>query len=353
VFRLAVSLLLAAALVSAGSTRAAIAEPVAGAAVEASPADRALTEARDAGERARIGDFAGAVLGFKRAHELDPRAEYACNIGIAYYKARDLPRAQFFLEGCLTGGGQLPVDFVASVKRVLTTVESRLHAGAFAPVEIRVSPPTARILASSFASDEPIASGRRIWLAVGRHLLLAAVRDHETRQIVVDLVGRDPQRVDIVLQPLPGAVAAVAAAPVPKPVPVAPAPAALAPTFQPPAPAASFQGDRAPRRSSARPFAIAMTISAVVGFAVSTAFYLAAEEAQNKADASTDPYGDPSAEFEADSYRYFAITGYVSTAVAASMAMILWSRVKAQSKPPVLGASGGNGGGAVWLGGRF
>jgi hypothetical protein len=355
VARPAVSLVLAAGIVvGAAGPQPALAQPAPAAAV--APADTAaaaLSKAREAGERAGAGDYAGAVTLFKQASALDARPEYACNVGIAYYKARDLPRAHFFLETCLSTGSRLPADFLGSVKRVFETVEQRLQAGAFAPVEVRVSPAHARILVSSFASDEPVASGRRIWLRVGQHLFLATALRHETRQIAVDLVGRDPRRVDMVLEPLPGEAPPIrppttAPAAAPAPVPVAPAPVAPAATPPPPVLLSPIVHTDSRRRSPTRAFAIGASVGAVIGFTLSTVFYVAAEDAQSRADD-----GDIYAEVDASGYRYLAVTGYISTAILGVTAAVLWGQVSKQNRSPMVGASAGDGSASLWLGGRF
>jgi hypothetical protein len=356
VVRLAVPLALAAGLLVAG--RAAVAEPAPAPAV--APADSAavaMSKARAAGERAQRGDYAGAVRLFKEANALDARPEYACNVGIAYYKARDLPRAYVFLEDCLAAAGELPADFQTAVRRVFATVEERLEAGDFAPVELRVSPPHARIVVSSFASDEPIASGRRVWLRVGQHLVLATALGHETRQIAVDLFNRDPRRVDMVLEPLLGdrnrvAAPAPAPAPVPTPPPVATtAPAAtMAPAPTPPAPVVLTPVIHTPdsrRRSPTYVFAVGATVATVVGFTLSTLLMVASSDSEP--DDPYDPYdSDPAAE----GLRVMAVTGYIGTAITGVASVVLWSQVSRQNKAMV-GASAGDGSASLWLGGRF
>jgi hypothetical protein len=335
------------------------AEPTPAATVAPSDsAAAALSKAREAGERARAGDYAGAVRLFKQAHGLDARPEYACNVGIAYYKARDLPRAHYFLDGCLAAGADLPADFLASVRRVFATVEERLEAGDFAPVELRVSPAHARIIVSSFASDEPIATGRRIWLPVGQHLLLATALRHETRQIAVDLLNRDPRGIDMVLEPFPGQAPANPA-PAPAPAPsAAPAPRLATPSrvampprvssarLVRPAPLASIVDPGSARRvAPSRGAAVGLTVGATISFAVSTLFILAADEAESP----DDPYD---VDADAAMYRTLGITGYVATAGLGVAALILWGKASSQQKAMV-GASAGGGNTSLWLGGRF
>jgi hypothetical protein len=353
VVRLAVPLALATGLLVAA--RSAVAEPAPTPVAPADSAAAAMSKARAAGERAQRGDYAGAVRLFKEANALDARPEYACNVGIAYYKARDLPRAHVFLEDCLAAGGELPADFQDAVRRVFATVEERLEAGDFAPVELRVSPPHARIVVSSFANDEPIASGRRVWLRVGQHLVLATALGHETRQIAVDLFNRDPRRIDMVLEPLPGdraRVASPAPAPVATPAPAAPpAPAAtMAPAATPPPPVVLTPVIHTPdgrRRSPTYVFAVGATVATVVGFTLSTLLMVASSDSEP--DDPYDPYdSDPAAE----GLRVMAVTGYIGTAITGVASVVLWSQVSRQNKAMV-GASAGDGSASLWLGGRF
>jgi hypothetical protein len=324
-------------------------QPAAAVAPSDTPAAAALSKAREAGERARAGDYAGAVHLFKQANVLDARPEYACNVGIAYYKARDLPRAHYFLDGCLATGGDLPPDFLASVRRVFTTVEERLRAGDFAPVEIRVSPPQARVIVSSFASDEPITSGRRIYLRVGQHLLLATANRHETRQIAIDLFNTDPRYVEMVLEPFP--VEAPALAPAPTAAP-APAPRIAMPPRVASAPLVAPQrveSIKAPgdgrRVAPSRGAAVGLTVGATITFAVSTLFLLAADEAES-------PDDEYAVDADAAAYRTLGITGYVATAGLGLASLILWGKVASQQKAMV-SAGAGDGSASLWLTGRF
>jgi len=58
-------------------------------------ADPATAEQRaaEAKDRATHGDLPGAAAKFREAYAADPRPDLICNVGIAYYKAKDLPRA--------------------------------------------------------------------------------------------------------------------------------------------------------------------------------------------------------------------------------------------------------------------
>jgi hypothetical protein len=301
----------------------------------------AMERARAADARARAGDFAAAALLFKQAHALDRRAEYACNVGIAYYKARDLPRAHLFLDACLLDGGALPRDFVASVWRVLATVETRLREGDFAPVELRVAPAHARLQIATFGDDEPVVGSRRIWLPLGRHIVLATAADHATRQFTLEVSRRDAQQAAIVLDPLP----VFAVAPSPAGTPAA-APGVAIDLAPPPRDA----------RSTVRRAAVGITIAAGVGAVISTGLLIAK--------AGDEPEYPGAGATPEELLRYLdernqgstagtlAGISIVLTALTGVAAGICWSIALSRpaSSAPQVGFAPAAGGGQLWLG---
>ena len=353
-FPLVVVALLAAGRVAAADPKSAGAAPAAPPASAASSSE-ALTRARAAEARARAGDYAGAIVLFKEAFALDGRAEYACNVGVAYYKARDLPRAQLFLDACLLSGADLPQSFVASVWRVLETVEGRLRQGDYAPIDLRIAPADAEVRVSLFADDEPVIGSRRIWLPVGNHTITAAAPGHTKRQFTVEVGSRQAQRIDVVLpaeSPPPASQAN--SKPITDPAPsrppplAAPRPAQLnRPLFTP-----TFEGDE-PRKQPSKPVpglgaAKGTGIAALISLGVSIAFYASAGDSSDDPD---DPYDDidPAAE----SARMLSYMGFTASAVLGTVSIALFARGAASSNKPTVSASGSSNGGTVWLSGRF
>jgi len=192
-------------------------------------ASRARYLAMAADALARSGDYEEAIIGFKEAYALDPRVEYRCNVGIAYYRAGDLPRAHLFLGLCLERGADLPAAFTDQARRVLASVEDRLRHGDFTPIEVLVTPLSATIRVSSFARDETFEGWRRIWLPFGGHALEASAPGFQRRVVVVAAVERESQTVNVVLEPnppepAPPAEPAAEREPAPEPEPPPPAP---------------------------------------------------------------------------------------------------------------------------------
>lgn len=169
----------------------------------ADDAGDALDLARQGETAAANGDLPGAVALFKRALALDPRPEYQCNVGVAYYKGGDLPRAQLFLSLCLARGSHLDAGFLDGVRGVLVAVEDTLRAGEFTPVDVVVSPPSAEFTVSAFGADEAVIGGRLVWLPSGDHTIVVTASGHVTQTVPVSATGHDLVRVPVTLEELP------------------------------------------------------------------------------------------------------------------------------------------------------
>ncbi|HEX5061818.1 MAG TPA: hypothetical protein VFV99_20765, partial [Kofleriaceae bacterium] len=132
-------------------------------------ADRAAAEAQT---RAANSDFIGAAAKYREAFKAEPRPDLMCNVGVAYYKAKDLPRAQRYLDQCLSIGTSLDRAFIDNVKKVLAAVETKLAAGNFTPVDLLVQPPAATTnVEGGVPFDEPLLGSRRVWFPFGKYKL--------------------------------------------------------------------------------------------------------------------------------------------------------------------------------------
>src|SRR5262245_8231343 len=91
---------------------------------------------REAEALAAQSNFVGAAAKYREAYAADPRAEYMCNIGVAYYKAKDLPRAERYLDQCLVIGKSLDAAFLDNVAKVERAVVDQLKKGDFTPIDL-------------------------------------------------------------------------------------------------------------------------------------------------------------------------------------------------------------------------
>lgn len=175
---------------------------VAGLALRASAdpagADRA---AADAQVRADAGDFFGAAAKYREAFREQPRPDLMCNVGVAYYKAKDLPRAQRYLDQCLRIGASLDAGFITNVRKVLTAVEQKLASGKFTPIDLAIQPDTAASTLDGGVHDEAIVGSRRVWVPFGSYTLVVHAEGFvdEKQPIVAD--NTKPRSISVKLLP--------------------------------------------------------------------------------------------------------------------------------------------------------
>ena len=150
-------------------------------------ADRAAAEA-DALARAK--DFRGAAAKFREAYAADPRPDFMCNVGVAYHKAQELPRAQLFLSRCLERGSALDGKFIDLVRATLAKLEASLKAGSYTPVDVVVEPRFATVSIDAFASDETFDGGRTVWLAFATYHVTARADGYQSRTVEVTAKDR-------------------------------------------------------------------------------------------------------------------------------------------------------------------
>ncbi|HEY1552014.1 MAG TPA: hypothetical protein VGG28_29510 [Kofleriaceae bacterium] len=165
-------------------------------------ADRATSDqlAADAAKLAASGDLAGAASTFRAAFAADPRPELVCNVGVAYYKLADLPRADRYLNECIATGGALDTAFLTRVRTALDSVESGLLAHALAPIDLDVSPATAIVVVDAWP-DEPLVGAHRVWVAYGHHNITVRAPDYAAQTIELDVTSHAPIVRRVVLAP--------------------------------------------------------------------------------------------------------------------------------------------------------
>ena len=149
-------------------------------------ADRAVTEA-DALVRAK--DYLGAATKFREAYAADPRPDLICNVGVAYHKAQELPRAQLYLGRCLERGSALDGAFMTVVRDTLARLEAALKTGNYTPVDVVIDPRFATVAIDAFAADETFDGGRTVWLPFGAYHV--TVRAEGYRSQTVEVAAKD------------------------------------------------------------------------------------------------------------------------------------------------------------------
>jgi hypothetical protein len=160
----------------------------------------ATSLAADANALAARGDFAGAAAKFEDANAMSPRIELLCNIGVAYDKAKDLPRAHRFLSECVQHGATLDAKFIGAVRETLAGIDKELHVGSYAEVDVRVDPADAVLVVSAWGEREKLTGSQQLWLAFGTYHLsahAAGYRD-EQRDVTVSSASVPPVEIHLV-----------------------------------------------------------------------------------------------------------------------------------------------------------
>jgi hypothetical protein len=195
VTRAALSLLVVLGVLAGG---VAMAQPAAPdrTAPDPAAADRAAAEAN---ALARDGKFVEAAAKFREAWRADRlRPELFCNIGIVYYKAKDLVRAHLLLGQCLEQAALDP-KFVDAARTALASVEAVLRGGRHAPVRIVVEPPASAVAIAELDPDGSFLGSRVVWLPLGSHRIAARAEGYVDAEEVVTTKSPEPTTVRIEL----------------------------------------------------------------------------------------------------------------------------------------------------------
>jgi hypothetical protein len=180
----------------------------------ADAATDAAALAKEATELATASEYAQAAIKFRAAYAIDARAEYLCNVGVAYQRAKDLPRASLYLNECLVRGTTLDPTFVGLVKKALSVAEDTMRAGEFAPLSITLAPESAAIALSGWDTDEKFIGSRIIWVPFGEQTLTVTDDGYTTATKPIDVHARIRQDMHIELSK-PAPVVVVTRAPPP------------------------------------------------------------------------------------------------------------------------------------------
>jgi len=148
-------------------------------------ADREAAEARALGD---AGDFAKAAIKFRLAYGHEARPSFICNAGVAYYKAKDLTRAQYYLGRCLKLRDQLEAGFLDLLTKAIAAVTARLEAAHYPRIELVPDPADATVTVAGATSpfDEPVVAGI-VWVPPGRYTLTFHAAGHADKSHVVDV----------------------------------------------------------------------------------------------------------------------------------------------------------------------
>lgn len=270
---------------------------------------------------ARAKDYLGAAAKFREAYAADPRPDLICNVGVAYHKAQELPRAQLFLSRCLERGSALGGSFIDVVRATMSRLEASLKAGKFTPVDVVVEPRFASVAIDAFAADEAFEGGRTVWLGFG------------TYHVTVRADGYTPQTVEVVakdraVMALRIALEREVVQPIREPDPVD---RSTTGTIIAPAPGPTPEPER-PNPAPRRPSLVLPIATAAGAVAVASLAVVARLKAGDHADHARFALDGDSYQTEADATRQWNTLFGVGLAVAGASAIAsgyFWYRVAA------------------------
>jgi hypothetical protein len=137
-------------------------------------------------------DMAQAIVLFKKAERLYPRASHNCNIGLAYARLGKWPRSFLYLERCrVRWNKSVDGERPSWIVRRLKEAAGELAAGDYALVAFTVEPNDAVLTVSAFEPDDLIEPGA-VWLPFGKHTVTArkGTLPAKTVQVTIDSRAR-------------------------------------------------------------------------------------------------------------------------------------------------------------------
>ena len=162
---------------------------------ERAQADKLVLQGAELGQQ---GQFRQAILYFKSAEELAPRASHDCNIGLAYARWERYPEALYYLQRCkIRTKKELPTwvdERIANTRRVLAE-------GKFAEVDIAIGPMSlAEISFDVLAPDEVFVAPIKIWLPLGEVIVTLRSIGFRPLERKIVLESTKPQPFHFVLE---------------------------------------------------------------------------------------------------------------------------------------------------------
>jgi len=159
----------------------------------------AIAASKAAEQLAADSKYVEAAAKYREAFALDPRPEFLCNVGVAYQRAKQLPKAQVYLAECLRRGGHFEAAFVTAIRTGLEAVEAKLRDGDFTPLDVVVEPRGALVRVDDDPPAEAMVGSRLIYVPFGHHTLAVTADGFVEQRREVDVVSRSQRQVTIQL----------------------------------------------------------------------------------------------------------------------------------------------------------
>ena len=151
------------------------------------------------GERlAKAKRYNDALLAFKSADKLFPKAEHDCWVGLAYARLQMPTQANFYVSRCQQrAGGRRPIPWYPKAKIL---AENMLKSGRYAAVRFESLHGGASIRPDTFDEDEWLDLPAKLWLPVGRYSVDAKAPGFDKKQLTVEVTSTRSQTVRVNLK---------------------------------------------------------------------------------------------------------------------------------------------------------
>lgn len=277
-------------------------------------ADRLAGEAE---ALAKVGKFGEAAERFREAWRNDKlRPTLLCNVGISYYKAKDLVRAHLLLGQCLEQSSLDP-KIGDGVRKALASAETVMRTGGHTPVRIVSEPSATSISILELGNDEAFVGSRVVWLPFGTYHVSAHAEGYIDQTQTVAPKTPEPVTLTITLAHVKL-----------EDKPVVERPLAVVPPPLPPS-----------RPGKVLPITTTVVTVAAIGLAV-----FARSEAGSKADRAAtalDPTTFEDDKSAADTWNTMFVVGSGVAVVGAVASVLLWHRALAAPEVEVKASANG------------
>ena len=151
------------------------------------------------GERlAKAKRYNDALIAFKSADKLFPKAEHDCWVGLAYARLQMATQANFYVARCKQrAGGKRPIPWYPKAKIL---AENMLKSGRYAAIRFESLHGGASIRPDTFDEDEWLDLPAKLWMPVGRYTINAKAPGFGKKQLSLEVTSTRSQTVRVNLK---------------------------------------------------------------------------------------------------------------------------------------------------------
>jgi len=151
------------------------------------------------GERlAKAKRYNDALIAFKSADKLFPKAEHDCWVGLAYARLQMATQANFYVARCQRrAGGKRPIPWYPKAKIL---AQNMLKSGRYAAIRFESLHGGASIRPDNFDDDEWLDLPAKLWMPVGRYTINAKAPGFGKKKLSLEVTSTRSQTVRVNLK---------------------------------------------------------------------------------------------------------------------------------------------------------